>query len=173
MTIKLNDGTEFEIYDFNQTYFIVNDTLLNICNNIYSHITDSNLSSFIVSDAVDVSYEYFRSDNIMEITPAEDGKVYAKFYISQLSETEIEIDKLYKAIASNGTLTIIFANISSLPSTIYNDAITSDMVVTGKEFSNSEAVIENMKVTIADGSVTISGVITGTTDITLYLTKSN
>lgn len=173
MTIILNDGTEIELFDWNEYSLTVEDTLENIVANVYDKITDDNLKSFTIRDAVDAKYEYFKSGNVMTVTPAEDGKVYARFDVQQISETDIEIIKLRQAIASNGTLTIIFANVSSLPKTIYNSAITAGMVVTGKEFSNSNAVITDFAVTIAEGSVTISGNITGTTNIILYLTSTN
>lgn len=173
MKIILNDGTEIELYDFNESSLTVVDTLENIVSNVYNKINDDNLKSFTISDALDVNYEYFKSSNVMTVTPASDNEVYARFDIQKLSDVDIEIIKLRQAVAANGTLTIIFANVSSLPKTIYDTAITSNMVVTGKEFSNDDAIITDFSVTIADGSVTISGNIIGTTNITLYLTTTH
>lgn len=172
MKIILKDKREIELYNFDESNIVIEDTLENITANVYPYITDDNLSKFVISDALDVAYEYYKTDRTMIITPSEtEGLVKATFPIYPLSETEVEIIKLREAIAGNGTLTIIFANISSLPQTIYNTGVTKDMVVTGKEFSNPDATISNFEVILADGSVTISGLISGTTNITLYLTK--
>lgn len=61
--------------------------------------------------------------------------------------------------------------VSSLPQTVNDANITSDMVAINAEYSSSSAYV-NATVTTANGSVTISGTLSGTTDITLYLMRS-
>jgi len=65
------------------------------------------------------------------------------------------------------------ANVSSLPTTITNAAITSDMKVKPGDayLSNPAAQTGEWTVTTSTGAVTISGSISGTTNVTLWLTK--
>ena len=64
------------------------------------------------------------------------------------------------------------SSVSSLPQTLYNDSILSTMVVSNKELSNSNATITDYSVIVADGSLTVNGVISDTTDITFYLVNT-
>lgn len=61
--------------------------------------------------------------------------------------------------------------VSSLPQTVNDANITSDMVAINAEYSSASAYV-NATVTTVNGSVTISGTLSGTTDITLYLMRS-
>lgn len=137
---------------------------INESNTIVVYDDDDTELSVLTGFTKPVAISCMFSDNTIVSVELENEDVFTM--INALSE------KVESINTSNSVLAITFANVSSLPSTIYNDAITSDMVVTGKEFSNLEAAIENMKVIVTDGSITISGSITGTTDITLYLTKA-
>lgn len=60
-------------------------------------------------------------------------------------------------------------SVSSLPTTITDSRITADMYCLHSELSNSGAQIGDWTVTPSSGSLTISGTISGTTHITLYL----
>ena len=63
------------------------------------------------------------------------------------------------------------SSVSSLPQTVNDANITSDMVAINAEYSNASAYV-NATVTTSNGSVTLSGTISGTTDITLYFMRS-
>lgn len=65
------------------------------------------------------------------------------------------------------------ANVSSLPTTITNAGITSDMKVKPGDayLSNPVAQTSEWNVVTSTGAVTISGSISGTTNVTLWLTK--
>lgn len=67
------------------------------------------------------------------------------------------------------TLVITSASFSSLPQTISDARITSDHVVLNSVLSNPSAQTGDWTVTTLDGSVTISGTISGSTTLTLYL----
>lgn len=69
-------------------------------------------------------------------------------------------------------LQISLSSISALPTTVNAAEITADMVCQpgGCYLSNPEAQTGDWTVTTAAGSVTLSGNISGTTDIILYLT---
>ena len=69
-------------------------------------------------------------------------------------------------------LIITQSSVSSLPITINNANITSDMVCINSILSNPSAQTGDWTLTTSSGSVSISGTISGTTDITLYLMKS-
>lgn len=70
-------------------------------------------------------------------------------------------------------LVINATSISSLPATINNELITSDHVVVNSYLSNPEAQTEDWTVTTSSGSLTISGSISGSTTVTLYLLMRN
>ena len=61
---------------------------------------------------------------------------------------------------------------SSLPQTITNANITSDMVVVNSVLGIPSAQTSDWTVTTADGSATVAGSISGATTLTLYLMKS-
>ena len=67
---------------------------------------------------------------------------------------------------------ILSTTVSSLPATISNSSITSDMVVLKSDFSDPSAQVSDLTVTTSDGSLTIAGTLSGSTTITLYLLKS-
>ena len=61
------------------------------------------------------------------------------------------------------------SSVSSLPATINNSVINSSMEVVNCVLSNPSAQTGDWTVTTSNGSLTISGSISGTTNITLYL----
>lgn len=64
------------------------------------------------------------------------------------------------------------SNVSSLPITVSDSNITSDMVAVNATLSNQSAQIGDWTVSTSKGSLTISGSISGTTNVTLYLQRS-
>lgn len=76
------------------------------------------------------------------------------------------------SLVKDRTLPITLSSVSSLPQTVNNAAIESDMVVVNSDLSNPAAQTGNWTVTTSNGSLTVSGNISGTTNITLYLMKS-
>ena len=74
-------------------------------------------------------------------------------------------DPMYKC------LVLTKSSVSSIPTTISNAAITATMVCIKAELSNPSAQSGDWTVTTASGTVTISGTISGTTDIKLYLVE--
>lgn len=77
-----------------------------------------------------------------------------------------------REIESLGTLVIETGTISSLPTTVTDDRIADDMVVVNSVLSVPSAQTGDWTVTTSDGSLTISGTISGSTTLTLYLNKS-
>ena len=69
------------------------------------------------------------------------------------------------------TLVVESTSFSSLPQTISNAAITSDHVVMNSVLSNPSAQTGDWTITTSSGSLTISGTISGSTTVTLYLLK--
>lgn len=70
------------------------------------------------------------------------------------------------------TLVMNCGTISSLPVTINNTSVTEDMVVLQSTLGTPSAQTGDWTVTTAAGSLTISGSISGSTTLTLYLMKS-
>lgn len=70
------------------------------------------------------------------------------------------------------TLVIEVASFSSLPQTVTNESITSDMVVVNSVLGTPSAQTGDWTVTTANGSATITGSISGETSLTLFLMKS-
>ena len=74
-----------------------------------------------------------------------------------------------------GTFKVLFvsvASFSSLPKVITNENITEDMVVVNSVLGTPSAQTSDWTVTTANGSVTVTGDISGSTTLTLYLMKS-
>lgn len=69
-------------------------------------------------------------------------------------------------------LTVSISSFSSLPRTVSNSAITSDMVVVNYVLSNPAAQTGDWTVTTSNGSLSVSGSISGSTSLTLYLAPS-
>lgn len=78
--------------------------------------------------------------------------------ITKLSKTEV--------------LIINVSSFSSLPQTVSNSNIESDMVVVNSVLGTPSAQTADWTVTTSNGSLTISGSISGSTTLTLYLMKS-
>lgn len=80
------------------------------------------------------------------------------------------VDSLNEAFP---TLVLTKSSVNSLPTSITNAAITTDMRCIKAELSNPAAQTNDWTVnTDTAGTATISGTINGTTNITLYLMKS-
>ena len=100
MTIVLADATELEIFDFNQSQLVFEDTLENIVNNVYPNITNENLEHFTISDAVDIEYYYYQTDGSMQISKSQtEEKVLATFSVHKLDDTVIMLKEINNAIA--------------------------------------------------------------------------
>lgn len=76
-----------------------------------------------------------------------------------------------EAIDEIKCLVLTSSSFSSLPQAITNTAITSDMVVINSVLSNPSAQTGDWTVTTSNGSLSISGSISGATTITLYLMR--
>jgi hypothetical protein len=70
-----------------------------------------------------------------------------------------------------GVLTLSVASFSSLPQTVSDSRIISDMVCLKAELGTPSAQTGDWTVTTSNGSVTISGSISGSTTATLYLAR--
>ena len=68
-------------------------------------------------------------------------------------------------------LVITSSSFSSLPQTLTNSSITADHVVVNSVLSNPSAQTSDWTVTTSSGSLSISGSISGSTTLTLYLAK--
>ncbi len=81
------------------------------------------------------------------------------------------INEVFDMAVDNRDLEVTKSAVSSLPATITAAEITSDMIVKQGDISlsNGSAMVGDWNITTTSGSVTISGSISGTTDITLYL----
>lgn len=69
-------------------------------------------------------------------------------------------------------LVVTISDFSALPQVAFNENITDDMVVVNSVLTNPSAQTGDWTATTAEGSVTITGAISGTTSLTLYLIKS-
>ena len=75
-------------------------------------------------------------------------------------------------VTKESVLVVEVASFSSLPQTINNADITSDMVVVNSALGTPSAQTSDWTVTTANGSATIAGSISGSTTLTLYFMKS-
>lgn len=87
--------------------------------------------------------------------------------------TNIELaDKITAQIEKSHVLLVNVNSFSALPQTVSNAEIESDMVVVNSLLSNPSAQTGDWTVTTTNGSLTVTGTISGTTTLTLYLMKS-
>lgn len=70
-----------------------------------------------------------------------------------------------------GVVQVNVSSFSSLPQTVSNANITATQVVVNSVLSNPAAQTGDWTVTTAAGSVTISGTISGSTTLTLFLAE--
>lgn len=90
----------------------------------------------------------------------------------QITSVSDAVNQFNAQLAKTEVL-IVSGTISSLPVTFSNSAIETDMVCIHSELSNPLAQVNDWTVnTDTTGQVTISGTISGSTNITLYLMKS-
>lgn len=89
----------------------------------------------------------------------------------QAIDSGTNLTNINNSIEETKVLVITTSAFSSLPQTINNTKITSDMVVVNSVLSNPSAQTENWTITTSNGSLTISGSISGSTTLTLYLAK--
>ena len=78
-------------------------------------------------------------------------------------------DGIEEAKSDLKVLKVSATSVSSLPKTISNANITSSMEVVNCVLSNPSAQTGDWTVTTSAGSLSVSGTISGTTNITLYL----
>lgn len=75
-------------------------------------------------------------------------------------------------VAKESVLVVEVSTFTSLPQTVTNENITSDMVVVNSELGTPSAQTSDWVVTTFDGSLSVAGSISGSTTLTLYLMKS-
>lgn len=130
--------------------------------------------------------KYLKGDGNWSVPSAEEAS-YSNTS-SGLSATNIQaaIDEVKGITATNATaisnnataiakcevLKIEVASFSSLPQTISNSSIESDMVCIHSELSAPEHQLSDWTVDTSNGSLAIGGIIDGSTTLTLYLMKS-
>lgn len=88
--------------------------------------------------------------------------------VSSMTDMRV-ISKLSPVVSSLKVLEITVPSFSSLPTTVNDSAITAQHVVVNSVLSNPSAQTGDWTVTTLDGSVSISGSISGSTTLTLYL----
>lgn len=81
-------------------------------------------------------------------------------------------DAAAAAAASNAVLLINAGTVSSLPATVTNSAIEDDMVCVNAELGTPQAQKGNWTVTTGNGTLTVTGTISGSTTLRLHLMKA-
>ena len=83
------------------------------------------------------------------------------------------VDSLAETVAEKREVVVVeIASFSSLPKNVNDSSITSGMVVINAVFGNPSAQIGDWTATTSNGSVRLTGTISGSTTLTLYLMKS-
>ena len=81
-----------------------------------------------------------------------------------------EVKAAFEAVKT--CLVIDCGTVSSLPKTVSNAAITADMVCVHAELGTPTAQTGDWTVTTSAGSLSVSGTISGSTTLKLYLERS-
>lgn len=77
--------------------------------------------------------------------------------------------KIKGLVNNNNILEINCGTISSLPATISNASVTANHTVIRHVLSNPSAMRSDWTIATSDGSLTISGTVSGSTSLQLYL----
>lgn len=115
------------------------------------------------------------SNGIYEADNAIDTKIGSLSSLTTTTKTDVvaAVNEVNSAVSKCETLVLAQSSVSSLPITISNAAIETDMVCLKAVLSNPAAQTGDWTVnTDTAGKATISGNISGTTNITLYMMKS-
>lgn len=72
----------------------------------------------------------------------------------------------------NAILTLTVGSFSSFPKTVSNASITSDMVVLECNFGTPSAIVSDVGWSTYNGSITLTGIINGSTTANIVLGKS-
>lgn len=124
-------------------------------------------------------YMKYRTDSsdqwrpIVVHTTPESGALLAT---TAQSFTSAQKQQLYSNLGLDGIdkqeLVFNISSFSSLPKTINNSAITSQHIVSWVTLGNPEAQTDSWTVTTTNGSMTISGQISGSTTMNIALTRA-
>ena len=135
----------------------------------YLAVDDGNETMKVPATKVGVSTQMSQAE--AEAGTVTDSRVISpsvfKAAVDSLAETAAE-----SAAELREALVITVASFSSLPQTVSNVDITSDMVVVKSVLDTPSAQTGDWTVTTSDGSLTVAGDISGSTTLTLYLMKS-
>lgn len=93
------------------------------------------------------------------------------FVMVNRSTNEGQILDANTFLSQAGTLVVDCGTVSSLPTTVSDVNVTSDMVVINSYLGTPSVMTGNWTVATSNGSLTISGNISGSTSVKLYLTK--
>lgn len=91
---------------------------------------------------------------------------------ANLNKIENGIYQNANDIADLHVLVVDCGTVSSLPVTITNTEITDDMVAMKADLGTPSAQTSDWTIDTSDGSLIISGTVSGSTTLTLYLSKS-
>ena len=151
-----SEGSEIPAYS--------SSTILNVVQSMYLSINNSTSVSILVNDSFEMLDDAGFND---DLTTDEKGTL-----VGAINEVDAHADAAAAAAAKCECLVIAVSSVSSLPKTVSNANIGSDMVVVNSVLSNPAAQTGEWTVTTGSGTLTIAGTISGTTNVTLYLMKS-
>lgn len=114
-----------------------------------------------------VSYRIYGTPDVTYIQRYDAVKGWTVY--QRITNEYTDADKQKLDGIMDGVLVIDCGTVSSLPKTISNSAITANMVVVSSTIGNPAAQSGDWTVTTAAGSLTISGSISGSTTLVLYL----
>lgn len=93
------------------------------------------------------------------------------FVMVNRSTNEGQILDANTFLTQAGTLVVDCGTVSSLPTTVSDVNVTSDMVVVNSYLGTPSAMTGDWTVATSNGSATISGSISGSTTLKLYLAR--
>ena len=147
----------------------VNDVAVNASGHI---VLSKVLGSTVTSDETVLQPGDIENDLLAttagKVLDARQGKAL-KDSVDALSAT---VDNLGNAVANVEALVIDCGTVSSLPKTVTNNSIDDDMVVVQSVIGTPRAQNSDWTITTSNGSLTVSGTISGSTTLVLYLMKS-
>ena len=133
----------------------------------------------LIEEAIEKADEILANNYVKTVnntSPDASGNVEVMGLVSSAANGDIATLNASGQVIDSGTtinelkcLVVEVSSFSSLPQTISNSNINSNHVLINSVLSNPSAQISDWTITTSDGSLTISGSISGSTTATLYL----
>ena len=136
------------------------------------YVEQSAMDGYTPSESDISIFQQLATDAANAALAAESAEAEAEQIVSTYEQIPGKVSTLETNVNKLETLVINCGTVSSLPKTVTDANIEDDMVVLNSEIGTPSAQTGDWTVTTSAGSLTVSGTISGSTTLKLYLMKS-